>query len=623
MGWQKDALLMVSSSTVALPATRRNFFQQFIQLCGPYWQCERRWKVRGFTAFFGLLTLAQVGLAIWMSYWNRALFDALEQRSLSQFLLQIGTFVAIFVLTMAVTAVHLHVKRWLQLDWREWMTARLLDHWMHKGQHYRLLYVAGEHDNPDGRIAEDIRIVTESTIALGHTLFYSLLILFSFIDILLAVSGAANVPGTEVNVHGYMVWMAFLYAGVGAALGFLLGRPLIRSTNVLQTAEADFRFGLARARENAEAIALMQGERVERNFSARLFAGIAQGWNKQTLAYTWIVSYSAGYGALLPVFPILIAAPQYIAGTMTLGILMQAAQAFQKLTSALSWPVDNLGEIARCRASADRVLSLYEDLLQLEASAKEENACRIDVTDSTRMSLELAHLTVANQDGLVLLEDFNAVIERGERVLISGDQGAAIGLFKVVAGLWQWGQGTILLPHDHSIVFMPQRPFLPASTLEAVLSYPAPAETYDARAMHYALECAGIAWLAPRLHETDVWDRVLTTRAQQRLGFARVFLQQPSWIFIEEATDAFDEDSEDSIMEALYRELPNATVITISMHASMAKHHQRHIVLSRLRDEKYLFNADSQCLLPARREDVHADAEVLLAPLLRRKSDPK
>lgn len=605
------------------PVARRNFYQQFIQLCGPYWHCERRVKVRGFTALFGALTLAQVGLAIWMSYWNRALFDALEQRSMSQFLLQIGTFIAIFILTMAVTAVHLHVKRWLQLDWREWLTARLLDDWMYRGRHYQLLYVPGEHDNPDGRIAEDIRIVTETTIALGHTLFYSLLILFSFIDILLAVSGAANVPGTDVSVPGYMVWMAFLYAGVGAALGFLLGRPLIRSTNTLQTTEADFRFGLARARENAEAIALMQGERVERNLSARLFAGIAKSWNKQTLAYTWIVSYSAGYGALLPVFPLLIAAPQYIAGTMTLGILMQAAQAFQKLTSALSWPVDNLGEIARCRASADRVLSLYEDLLQLEASANEQNACRIDVADSEHMSLELQHLTVANQDGLVLLEDFSEVIQRGERVLISGDQSAAIGLFKVVAGLWHWGQGTILLPHDHSITFMPQRPFLPASTLQAVLSYPAPPETYDVRAMHYALECAGIAWLIPRLDETDVWDRVLTTRAQQRLGFARIFLQQPSWIFIEEATDAFDEKSEDGIMEVLHRELPNATVITISMHAGMEKHHQRKIVLNRIVEEKYLFGDDRQCLLPVRREDVHADAEVLLTPVLRRKSDPK
>lgn len=616
-----------SPDPAAIPVVvRHNFFQQFVQLCGPYWNCPHCWKVRGFTALIGLLTLAQVGLAVWTSYWNRALFDALEQRSLFEFMLQIGTFVGIFCLTMAVTAAHLHVKRWLQLDWRNWMTERVLDHWMYKGQHYRLLYVAGEHDNPDGRIAEDIRIVTESTIALGHTLFYSVLILFSFVDILLAVSGSANVPGTNFTVHGYMVLMAFLYAGVGAVLGLLLGRPLIRSTNTLQTAEANFRFGLARARENAESIALMKGERVERRLSARLFAGISQNWNRQTIAYTWIVSYSAGYGALLPVFPILIAAPQYIAGVMTLGVLMQAAQAFQKLTSALSWPVDNLGEIARCRASADRVLSLYEDLLEMEKKSLQPDPYRIEVGDSTRQSLEMENLTIANQDGLILLENFNAVIHRGERVLISGDPTVAIGLFKVVAGLWQWGQGKVLLPHDHPIVFLPQRPFLPTGTLQSVLSYPAPADTYDIRAMHYALECAGIAWLAPRLGETDVWDRVLQMRAQQRLGFARLFLQQPSWIFIEEASDAFDAKGEDCIMEMLHRELPNATVITISVHAGLEKFHQRKIVLNRIPEEKYLFSAASLCLLSDRPQNGYEKNSLpdgLTVPALRRKTDIK
>lgn len=555
------------------------------------------------TLALGLLTLGQVGLAIWTSYWNRALFDALEQRSLSQFLLQLGTFVVIFILTMAVTAVHLHVKRWLQLDWRDWMSARLLDHWMYKGQHYHLLYTPGEHDNPDGRIAEDIQVVTTSTIALGHTLFYSLMILFTFVDILLAVSGSASLPGTGVTVPGYMVVMAFLYAGVGSALGLMLGRPLIRATNTLQTAEANFRFGLARARENSESIALMQGERVERRLSARLFAGIRDNFNKQTLAYTWIVSYSAGYGALLPVFPIIIAAPQYIAGAMSLGVLMQAAQAFQKLTSALSWPIDSLGELARLRASADRVLSLYEDLAALESRAEEQDPHRIRLAESPQMSLLFQDLTIANPDGQILLENFNAQIHRGEHVLICGDPAVAISLFKAVAGLWPWGSGSILLPHDHPVVFLPQRPFLPHGTLQSVLSYPAPPDAYDMRTMHYALECAGLVWLSSRLGETDDWSHVLPPREQQRLGFARLFLHQPCWVFIEEASDAFDAKGEESIMEMLYRELPNATVITISVHAAMERHHQRKIVLNRVRESKYLFSNAPWCSLADRPQD--------------------
>ncbi len=611
-----------SPPPVTSPRARRHFFRQFVDLCGPYWRCAHYVRVRSFTLLFGLLTLAQVGLAIWTNYWNRELFDSLEQRSLSQFVLQIGEFAVIFFLTMIVTGAHLYVKRWLQLDWRAWMSSRVLDHWMNKGQHYQLSYTAGEHDNPDGRIAEDIRIVTEMVISLGHTLFYSILILFSFIDILLDVSGSAKVPGTNIGVHGYMVWMAFLYAGIGAAVGSLLGRPLIKSTNNLQTAEADFRFGLSRAREHAEAIVLMQGERAERKLFAQLFASLTHCWNKQTMAYAWIVSYSTGYGALLPVFPLLIAAPQYIAGAMTLGVLMQAAQAFQKLTSALSWPVDSLGDIALCRASADRVLSLYEDLLLLEEKAAQPDACRIERSMGESNALAFKSLTVADHSGLVLLESFNASVVAGERVLITGDQIVADGLFKAVAGLWHWGQGFVHLPYKHSMAFMPQRPYLPTAPLRDVLAYPAPADIYGDAAMREALEAAGVAWLIPRLRDRDMWDRVLTTRAQQRLSFARVFLQQPDWLVIQAATDDFDEEGENSLMDALHKELPAAGIVTLSRHDSLEKHHQRKITLSRLPEAKYLFGADDVCLLPAVREEVKED-EVLLVPEMRRKTDPQ
>ncbi len=622
-----DYALMDASSTsenknkAGKAGARRNFFRQFFALCGPYWNSLHCWRVRGFTVLFGLLTLAQVGLAIWINYWNRELFDALEQRSLSQFVLQIGEFAVIFVLTIVVTGAHLYVKRWLQLDWRAWLSMRLLNHWMNKGRHYQLLYVEGEHDNPDGRIADDIHVVTEMTISLGHTLFYSLLILFSFIDILLAVSGSAKVPGTDIGVHGYMVWMAFLYAGIGAAVGFLLGRPLISTTNALQTAEANFRFSLASAREHTEAIVVMQGERAERKYFARLFHRLRGAWNRQTFAYMGIVSYSTGYGTLLPVFPLLIAAPQYIAGGMTLGILMQAAQAFQKLPSALSWPVDSLGDIARCRASADRVLSLYENLLQLEEKERNPNACRIERNVGENSHLIFKHLTVADHSGLVLLENFSTEIAHGERVLVTGDQVIADGLFKAIAGLWRWGQGFLHLPQA-SIAFMSQRPFLPSIALRDVLAYPASSDTYSDEAMQHALTMAGMTWLIPRLNDSDIWDRVLTTRAQQRLSFARVFLQKPDWVVIQAATDDFDESGEDSLMSALHRELPQAGIITLSQHKNLEKHHQRTITLARLVEKKYLFGADDQCLLPVVHEDAPSE-EALLVPPMRRKSDPK
>lgn len=568
---------------------RRDFLKHIIRLAGPYWNSEQKWQVRGFTFALFVLTLLQVALAVWTNYWNRALFDALENRSLTQFLLQIGTFVLIFVLTMLVTALHLHVKRWLQLGWRKWLSERVIGHWLAQGRHYQLSYTAGEHDNPDGRIAEDIHIATETAIALGHTLVYSLLILGSFVDILWSVSGAANLPGTSFIVSGYMVVLAFVYAGVGTVLGWSLGRPLITWTNRLQTAEMNFRFGLARVRENSESIALMHGESVERRHTEKLFRDVEWGWNRQTFSYLWIVSFSAGYGALLPVFPVLVAAPQYIAGTMTLGVLMQAAQAFQKLTSALSWPIDNLGDMAKCRASADRVLSLYDDLRQLEAGMNISAAQRIVIGEAATPSLQIDNVTIAQPDGQILLENFSATFERGQRVLIAGDPTVTVSLFKVIAGLWPWGTGAVRLPRGQTVMFMPQRPFLPTGTLRAMLSYPAAPSSFDRKAIRYALECAGAAWLTSRLDESAAWDRILPLRVQQRLGFARVFLQQPQWIFVEEATDALDVDGEQCMFETVRRELPNSCLLTISFHIGLESLHDRKLVLNRIREERYLF----------------------------------
>jgi len=569
--------------------SRREFARRALRLAGPYWKSERRWRIWSATLALLALTVVQVALTIWSNYWHRELFDALEARSVSAVVVQVAIFAAIFLLTLAVTGAHLMVKRWLQLDWRRWLTDRVIGRWMESGRHYRLLFTAGEHDNPDGRIAEDIRIVTETAIALAHTLVFSLLVLGTFIDILWRISGSVHLPGTDVHVPGYLVWLAFLYAGVGTVLGWIFGRPLVRSTNALQTAEADFRFGLARAREHSEAIALMHGESMERSGSVQRFLRIGRVWYRQSLAYMYIVSFSTGYGTLLPVFPILVAAPQFIAGAMTLGVLMQAAQAFQKLTSALSWPVDNLGDMARTRASADRVLSLYEDMERLDAEARMPDGNRIALGREAHGRIAIRALCIADPDGRILLEHLDLDIHRGERVLVAGDPAVTSSLFKVIGGLWPWGSGHVLLP-DGSMVFMPQRPFLPEGTLRQALCYPHACEAFAADAIHRALECAGVAWLAPRLEEYDNWEQALPLRGQQRLGFARVLLQRPAWILMEEATDAFDPRSEQLILEMLHRELPNSGVLTISFHSGLESLHNRKIVLNRLTEDRRLFN---------------------------------
>lgn len=577
LSWTKRRLRLSES---------RYTLRQLGQLARAYWVGSDKRKARNLTIGLAALTLAQVGLAIWTNYWNRALFDALDHRSLPDLLRQVGVFVLIFGLTMVITGLHLLVKRSLQLSWRQWLTQKLVGDWMSKGKHHRLLYTDGEHDNPDGRIAEDIHIATEVAVGLGHTLLFSLVILGSFIDILWRVSGTGSVPGTSVAVPGYLVVLAFLYAGVGAVLGGLLGRPLIQATNRLQTAEANFRFGLAQSRENSEAIAVLHGEDTERRQSHRRFDGVAMGWNKQSMAYLWIVSFSTGYGTLLPIFPILIAAPQYIAGAMTLGVLMQAAQAFQRLTQALSWPIDSLGDIARCRASADRVLSLYRDLEELEAHASMPGEHRITVREAEGRSIVLRDLCIANAEGKVLLDKFSGEIRAGERVLITGDSTLAVGMFKVLAGVWPWGSGVVTLPAHERMEFLPQRPYLPKGTLREVLSYPHSADEFGTREMRHALERCGLATMVSRIDESDSWDRVLTLRMQQRLAFARILLHRPAWIFMEQATDTLEPADESALLDALHRELPKSTVVTVSFHPGLERHHTRKIILTRTVQEK-------------------------------------
>ncbi|MGE4263147.1 MAG: ABC transporter ATP-binding protein/permease [Desulfovibrio sp.] len=560
-----------------------------LRLAGPYWHCERRAKVRGATLLLLLLTMAQVGLAVWGNYWHRALYDALEQHSVQRLLVQVAVFAVILSCSLVVTAAHLMVKRWLQVDWRAWLTEQLVGDWLADARHYRLVYTAGEHDNPDQRISEDIRIATESAIGLAHSLTFSLLILGLFVNILWSVSGSVDVPGFNINVPGYMVPLAFLYATLGSAFGWMVGRPLVRTTNALQTAEATFRFGLSRAREHSEAIALMRGEPRERAGSSARFGQVLIEWNRQSLAYMGLVSFGTVYGGLLPVLPILIAAPQYIAGAISLGVLMQSAQAFQQLTSSLSWPVDSIGEIARCRASADRVLSLYEDMQRLDDKDEQAQNPQIALTRSEPDALVIEDLCIAEHSGRILIENFSVDIRRGERVLITGDPAVTGSLFKVIGGLWPWGSGRVRLPGDRDMLFLAQRPFLPEGTLREAICYPRPVDEFSEPAILQALERVGLMRLAPRLDERDNWEQALPQRVQQQLGFVRVLLQRPTWVFMEEATDAFDPEGERQILEMLYSELPDATLLNISFHPDLGGLHHRTLNLNRASETRILF----------------------------------
>ncbi len=561
--------------------TTSRFFIQFVRLAGPFWYSEHKGRIRGYTLALLLLTILQIAISVIITVWSADLFDALDQRSMSRFFTQIGLIVLIFIANIAVTVTHLLVKRRIQLDWRGWLTDKLIGQWMHDGRHYLVTHIPGKHDNPDGRIAEDIRIATEFAIDLIHSLFYSVLLLFSFTEILWELSGLVtlNLGLIEIPIHGHLVWIALIYAASASMLGWWIGRPLTKATDDRQTMEANFRFALVKARENSLAIALIHGERHENPHFHRLFGNIVDAWNLQTRAWGKIMLFLSGYSVLSMAFPILVSAPRYILGSITLGALMQSAQSFQHMVSALSWPVDNMGRVAEWRASVERVLGLSTALDQLEREIRKQGPHRINMVKKDQSLLRFVNLSLCRLDGIICIPHMNEEIRPGERILVTGNAFSGNKLFKAIAGIWPWGEGTIELPDDEPLFFMPPRPFLPTGSLRDAICYPSNSQEFNQDDMEAAFELAGVKELFGQLNDSGDWEKSLEREQQQRLGMVRLLLLKPKWIMMQEAFDSLDPEGEVRMIQIINQKLPNSAMLTITKQPTIQAFHQRYIHL--------------------------------------------
>lgn len=554
---------------------------QFIQLAGPFWNSDNKAAVRSLSLTLVALTVLQIAVSVIITEWSAKLFDALEQRSMSGLMTQIGLIILIFIANMAITATHLTIKRRLQLMWREWLTDKLIGQWMFEGRHYLVTHIQGQHDNPDGRIAEDIRISTEYAIDLLHTLFFCILLLISFTHILWTLSGTVslNLGLFEVPIHGHLVWLALIYAASASMLGWWIGRPLTTATDDRQTVEANFRFALVKARENSLAIALIHGEHHENPHFHQLFGGIMAAWNQQTKAWGKIIMFSSGYSVLSMAFPILVSAPRFILGSISLGALMQSAQAFQQLVSALSWPVDNMGKVAEWRASVERVLGLTKALDTLDHEISKPDPHRIRLETRKQSMLAFRDLCISRLDGIICISCLNEEIRAGERILIAGNTFSGNKLFKAIAGLWPWGEGCIELPDDESMFFMPPRPYLPTDTLRAAICYPSESNAFTQEAMEVAMEVAGVKELLEQLEQVSDWEKNLEREQQQRLGLVRLLLHKPKWIMMQEAFASLDPEGELAMVNLMHKRLPEAAILTISKQPIVRELYQRRITL--------------------------------------------
>ena len=538
------------------------FFWRFVLFALPFFNAEHKWMNRGRLAVIALLTLAQVWVQVRLNIWSAALYNAIEGRHLEAFLELIGEFVGLLVASIFVFSITLYTKRRLEFAWRVWITKNTLAIWMAQGRHYQLGLVAGEQgDNPDGRIAEDIRVTTESAVELGQAAFYCTLLFFTFVDVLWSLSGVLHLDIGDVAlaIPGYMVFIALVYSGIGTSLALWAGFPLVGASNLRQTVEANFRFGLARAREYSEGIALIRGDADERMHLQELLRGVRTGWEGQTYGLVRLIVFTTAYGVLANPFPLLVSAPRYILGYITLGTLMQTAQAFSQVTAALAFPVDNLSGISLWRASVERVMALQNAMGRLQEKL---GANRMELGREGN-SLKLTGVQVMNQDGEPLMDAITAEILPGEHAMVEGETQICHKLILAGAGLWPWGSGKMTLPVGANVFIASDRPYLPVGELGEVVCYPLTLGVCVPEDINTALRRVGLGEWAGRLNTNENWERVFSVPQQQRLSFARILLHKPDWIFLADATNALDVVTQRELAEVLRAELPSATVVAV------------------------------------------------------------
>ena len=545
----------------------------------PYWFSEDRWAAWGLLLAVVTLNLGIVFINVLLNKWNNTFYNSLQDKDYTVFVQQLFRFTWLAGSFIIVAVYQLYLNQMLQIRWRRWLTERYLGEWLRDTAYYRMQLAAGETDNPDQRIAEDLRLFVTGTLGLAIGGMRAVVTLVSFIAILWGLSGSVTLPvgGFLVTIPGYMVWAALLYAIVGTWLTDRIGRPLVRMNFDRQRYEADFRFGLVRFRENTEGVALYHGEPDElRNFRTRFGSVVRNWWDimRQQKRLTW---FTAGYGQAAIIFPFVVAAPRYFRGEIPLGGLVQTASAFGQVQDSLSFIVSSYTEIAEWRSVVQRLVGFEEALDRVRAQAGARDGIRREEGDAPTLAVE--NVDLALPGGTALISGVNLALARGESALLSGPSGAGKStLIRAIAGIWPFGRGEIRGPRC-PVLFLPQKPYLPIGTLREVISYPMPAGGLDDQVLREALEAVGLPELAGRLDESRHWALQLSPGEQQRIAFARALVQKPDWLFLDEATSAVDEAAETRLYQLVRDRLRGTAVLSIGHRSTLRAFHGRQLVV--------------------------------------------
>jgi len=553
------------------------------RIAAPYFRSEDKWAGRGLLAAVIAIELAVVFLTVLFNRWNNVFYNALQDHNQAVFTYQIGYFCVLAAFWIGLKVYQLYLNQWLQIRWRRWMTARYLGGWLHEANHYRMQLLGDAADNPDQRIAEDTQRFVEQTLALGVGLLSAVVTLASFIVILWDLSNEAplHLFGKDIPIPGYLVWGALIYALLGTLLTHLIGRPLVELNFQQQRLEADFRFNLVRTRENAEQIALLRGEPVERSRLLSRFALVVNNWLGIMQRTKKLTAFTATYSQVSVIVPYVLIAPAFFAEKIQLGGMMQTVNAFSSVQDALSFFIASYRTLAEWQSVVAR-LSGFETAIA-SATTLATSADTIDIEPSSgSTAIDLRQLLIKLPNGSPLVSAGSFSLRGNEPTLVTGPSGAGKStLFRAIAGIWPFGTGSIAIPAKASLMMLPQRPYLPIGSLQASIVYPADASAYSSDQVREALISVGLPKLASRIGEEAHWNRMLSLGEQQRLGLARALLHAPQYLFLDEATASLDEASEAALYRLIEEKLPATTIVSIGHRSTLEAFHQRKVVLTR------------------------------------------
>ena len=545
------------------------------------WRMKESWIGLGLLGVIVVLNVIQVYLSVLFNFWNNRFYTALQDKDVVAFWAGLLYFAVVATIWVTRGLTEAYLTALFQVHWRQWLTNRYITQWLRDKVHYRLGLEAGQTDNPDQRISEDVRDFVDSTTSFYVSIFVQSLSLYAFVQILWGISAQFpyKIGSLDLStIPGYLVWVVLLLAIVVTIGTHLIGRQLIPLNFAKQKVEADFRYNLVRVRENSEQIALLDGEETERVGLMARFRPIFANTIAIVIRQVKLLIFTTGYQQALVVLPFVLLAPAYFTtDSMKLGFLTQTSDAFANVQQALSFFVTAYASIAVYKAVVNRLTSF--DSAIGRAELQRAKGIRLEPRDGAR-GVAGEHLDIALPDGRLLLKDGAVAFAEGQRTLVTGPSGSGkTTLFRALAGIWPFGGGRVTVPRGEDVMLLPQQPYLPLGTLRAALAYPSDEHAFSDATVTVALAKVGLSEKAGHLDDVQNWTNALSGGEKQRVALARAILRRPKWLFLDEATSALDEPSEAALYGVIGELLPETTVVSIGHRSSLAVLHDRRVAI--------------------------------------------